>query len=146
MSEKRYKSRNRNITLEQHIGNRVFLFRHGRELSLEQLASVVGISYQQLTKYEKGENRIAASTLYQIAQYFGVSVDFFYQGYNGNKSSQIDTTIEGVKVMSALDKIRDEKSRKKILSHIIPIIKAFEVYFVGHILNKQCKKMLEERD
>lgn len=76
-------SRNRNITLEQHIGNRILLMRHAKSLSLEQLSAVIGVSYQQLQKYEQGKNRIAASTLYELAQYLNTSVDFYFEGYRG---------------------------------------------------------------
>jgi len=77
-------SRNRNITLEQHIGNRILLMRHAKNLSLEQLSSVIAVSYQQLQKYEQGKNRIAASTLYQLAQHLNTSVDFYFEDYKGN--------------------------------------------------------------
>jgi transcriptional regulator with XRE-family HTH domain len=145
MSEKQskhYKPRKRNTALDQHIGNRVLLLRHAQEMNLEELAEKIGISYQQLAKYEKGTNRIAASTLYEIAQYFGMSVEFFYQDY---KALQSNMTVEGIKAMDAVNKVMDEQSRKKIIKHIIPIIKAFDVFFVEQALNQQCKKMLEER-
>ena len=71
MSEEKsnhYKSRNRNITLEEYIGNRILLLRHARELSLQDVSKKIGVSYQQLTKYEKGDNRVAASTLYDCLE------------------------------------------------------------------------------
>ncbi len=143
MSEKQskqYKSRKRNTVLDQHIGNRILLLRHSHKMNLEDLAEKIGISYQQLTKYEKGKNRVAASTLYDFAEHFSVSVEFFYQGY---KAPQFNMTVEGIKAMNAVNKVANEQSRKRIIKHIIPITKAFDVFFIEQILNQQCKKMLE---
>ncbi len=49
-------------------------------LTLQALAELIGMTYQQLHKYEKGINRIAASRLHQIAQALGVEVGYFVEG------------------------------------------------------------------
>jgi transcriptional regulator with XRE-family HTH domain len=135
-----------NITMEQHIGNRVLLLRHSNDLSLKVLAEKIGVTYQQMQKYEKGINRISASRLYDIAQYFKVSIDFFYEDYKGdtNVEPKLEFTREGMKVASAFNQILDPGIRKKILSHILPTIKAFD-HYVEEAIQIRCKEMLKRK-
>ena len=49
-------------------------------LTQQQMAELIGVTYQQAHKYEKGINRIAGGRLYQIAQALGVDVGYFYDG------------------------------------------------------------------
>ena len=130
--------------MEQHIGNRVLLLRHANDFSLKDLASILGITYQQMQKYEKGINRISASRLYDIAQYFKVSTDFFYEDYKGDVKIEpkLEFTREGMKVASAFNQILDPIIRKKVLFHILPTIKAFDHYYVEDAIQLRCKKTL----
>ena len=52
-------------------------------LTQQQMAELIGVTYQQAHKYEKGINRIAGGRLYQIAQALGVEVSYFYDGVGG---------------------------------------------------------------
>ena len=52
-------------------------------LTQQQMAELIGVTYQQAHKYEKGINRIAGGRLYQIAQALGVEVSYFYDGIDG---------------------------------------------------------------
>jgi transcriptional regulator with XRE-family HTH domain len=123
----------------------VLLLRHANNLSLKQLAAVIGITYQQMQKYEKGINRISASTLYELSGYFQTSTDFFYQDYKGESKiqPQLGFTGEGMKAASAFNQIPDPIIRKKVLSHILPTIKAFDHYYVEEAIQMRCKEMLE---
>jgi transcriptional regulator with XRE-family HTH domain len=49
-------------------------------LSQEKLADSVGVTFQQVQKYERGTNRVSASRLYRFSKILGVSIDFFYEG------------------------------------------------------------------
>jgi transcriptional regulator with XRE-family HTH domain len=49
-------------------------------LTQQQMAELIGVTYQQAHKYEKGMNRVAAGRLYRIAQALGVEVDYFFEG------------------------------------------------------------------
>jgi transcriptional regulator with XRE-family HTH domain len=142
---KKINPRIKNITMEQHIGNRVLLLRHANDLSLKILAEKIGVTYQQMQKYEKGINRISASTLYELSRYFRVSTDFFYEDYRGDHKTepQLEFTKEGMKVASAFNQIPDPMIRNKVLSHILPTIKAFDHYYVEEAIQMRCKEMLE---
>jgi transcriptional regulator with XRE-family HTH domain len=66
--------------IDTHVGKRLRQRRIIRRLSQEELASRLGISAQQLHKYEVGQNRITAARLYQCAVALGVPVSSFYIG------------------------------------------------------------------
>jgi transcriptional regulator with XRE-family HTH domain len=145
---KKINPRTKNITMEQHIGNRVLLLRHANDLSLKDLAAIIGVTYQQMQKYEKGINRISASTLYELSRYFKISTDFFYEDYRGDHKTepQLEFTREGMKVASAFNQIPDPIIRNKVLAHILPTIKAFDYYYAEEAIQMRCKEMLERDD
>ncbi|BBF92690.1 helix-turn-helix domain-containing protein [Blastochloris tepida] len=65
---------------DKHVGARVRMRRMMIGMSQEKLGDALGITFQQVQKYEKGTNRIGASRLQQIAKTLGVSVSFFFEG------------------------------------------------------------------
>jgi len=68
--------------VDVHVGKRV---RHRRwmvGMTQQQLGDIVGIKFQQIQKYETGMNRISASRLWDIAQALGVSISFFFEGFD----------------------------------------------------------------
>jgi transcriptional regulator with XRE-family HTH domain len=65
-------------TMDTHVGSRVRLRRMLLGMSQEKLGEHLGLTFQQVQKYEKGINRIGASRLYELAQVLGVPVQFFY--------------------------------------------------------------------
>src|SRR6188472_1002835 len=65
--------------MDVHVGARVRLRRMLLGMSQEKLGEKLGLTFQQVQKYEKGINRIGASRLYDLAQVLGVPVQFFYE-------------------------------------------------------------------
>ena len=63
-----------------HVGNRVRMYRTLRGLSQEKLAEKLGLTFQQVQKYEKGLNRIGASRLWDISQVLETPIGLFYEG------------------------------------------------------------------
>ncbi len=99
-------------------------------MSQEALGEQLGLTFQQVQKYEKGSNRIGASRLYQIAQTLNVAVDYFYDGLAANgqlsapgfsETSTADfnldflSTAEGVALIAAFSSIEDADVRKRVL-------------------------------
>jgi transcriptional regulator with XRE-family HTH domain len=66
--------------IDKHVGNRVRMRRMMLKMSQEKLGNAVGLTFQQIQKYEKGANRIGASRLQEIAQVLRVPVPFFFEG------------------------------------------------------------------
>ncbi len=65
--------------IDIHVGSRVRLRRNLLGLTLQTLAKAVGVSYQQLQKYERGVNRVGASRLFNLGRVLDVPVSFFFE-------------------------------------------------------------------
>lgn len=69
---------------DQHVGRQIAAVRIHSDVSQAQLARSIGISFQQLQKYENARNRVSASMLYEIARSLDVPVSRFFDGLPGN--------------------------------------------------------------
>lgn len=65
--------------IDVHVGSRVRLRRTLLGMSQEKLAKALGLTFQQVQKYERGLNRIGSSNLYKISRVLGVPVEFFFE-------------------------------------------------------------------
>ena len=72
--------RSRAQDIDRYVGARMRERRIMLGLTQQQMAELIGVTYQQAHKYEKGINRIAGGRLYQTAQALGVEVGYFYEG------------------------------------------------------------------
>lgn len=81
--------------VDVHVGQRVRQRRWMLGLTQQQLAVRIGIRFQQVQKYETGENRMSASRLYDIAQALRVPVIFFYEGLEGTVAGGDDAAAAG---------------------------------------------------
>ncbi|HKM88538.1 MAG TPA: helix-turn-helix transcriptional regulator [Xanthobacteraceae bacterium] len=79
--------------VDRHVGSRVRMRRMMLGMSQEKLGKALGLTFQQVQKYEKGTNRIGASRLQQISQILQVQVSFFFEGA---PTVAIGTRIEGM--------------------------------------------------
>jgi transcriptional regulator with XRE-family HTH domain len=95
-----------------------------RHLSQTELGKKVGITFQQIQKYEKGVNRVGAGRLQRIAEVLDVPVSFFFEGARG-RSPEADNINEGlefldtaaaVRVVRAFAEIKDQKIRQTIVT------------------------------
>ena len=101
-------------------------------LSQERMGEMLGLTFQQVQKYEKGVNRIGAGRLYQIADILSVPVSYFYEGFVGDGSmghaANDDTATkpvmeflssgEGLQLTLAFMRIKDGKVRKRVIDLI----------------------------
>lgn len=67
--------------VDRHVGRRVQEKRLDLGLTQTALAKAVGVSFQQVQKYEKGTNRVSASKLFEMADFMKVGIPFFFEGY-----------------------------------------------------------------
>jgi transcriptional regulator with XRE-family HTH domain len=74
------RSGGRTQDIDRHVGARVRERRIMLGLTQQQLADLIGVTYQQAHKYERGINRISAGRLYEIAQVLSVPVGYFFDG------------------------------------------------------------------
>ena len=115
---------------DTHVGSRIRLRRNMLGMSQEKLGENLGITFQQIQKYEKGANRVGASRLQAIATILGVPVAFFFEDLPGQEAvgnrgfaedaaavSALDfcTSAEGLQLNRAFVKISDMKVRRRII-------------------------------
>ncbi|TCR62763.1 helix-turn-helix transcriptional regulator [Rhizobium sp. BK376] len=98
------------------VGNNLKRLRHLLNLSQEQVSAGLGITFQQIQKYEKGINRISASRLYEMAKLFGVTVADFFQGADDfeTQAAPHHISAEATRVARDYDKISNTRSKQAI--------------------------------
>ena len=78
------RSSSRASDADRHVGTRIRERRTMLGLSQQQLASMIGVTYQQAHKYERGLNRISAGRLFEIAEVLAVPIAWFFEGLASN--------------------------------------------------------------
>jgi transcriptional regulator with XRE-family HTH domain len=116
--------------IDKHVGSRVRMRRMMLSMSQEKLGDALGLTFQQVQKYEKGTNRIGASRLQQISNILQVPVSFFFEGaphLPGQHSSGMGeapspayvsdflATSDGLSLTKAFMRIKNSKLRRRIV-------------------------------
>ena len=119
--------------IDAHVGSRVRLRRMLLGMSQEKLGEQLGLTFQQVQKYEKGVNRIGASRLFDLAQILGVPVQFFYEEAPASQASHSEAapgfaerpaesyvidflaSREGLELNKAFMRIGDPRTRRAIV-------------------------------
>lgn len=116
--------------IDIHVGSRIRLRRSMVGMSQEKLGESLGITFQQVQKYEKGTNRVGASRLQNIAETLDVPVSFFFENAPSDNNSDTSAGLqetssnyvvnflsssEGLQLNRAFVKISDPKVRKRII-------------------------------
>ena len=135
-------SRRKNVDLDKLIGERIRIRRLLMNVTQNELAKHLGITFQQIQKYENGKNRVSASTLYQISKKLCAPISYFFGigsidsgitigqfkdscGDSGDESTyeaDINSSDESVELLKGYYSIEDQNTRK----HIFEIIKRFQ--------------------
>jgi transcriptional regulator with XRE-family HTH domain len=74
--------------IDDYVGGRIRERRIMLGLTLRQLAEMIGVSYQQAQKYERGANRVSAGRLFEVARALSVPLTYFYEGFGGQDPRQ----------------------------------------------------------
>jgi len=115
--------------VDRHVGNRVRMRRMMIGMSQEKLGDALGLTFQQVQKYEKGTNRMGASRLDHIAHILQVPIPFFFEGAPAQPNTQSNTplpayasdflaTRDGLALMKAFMRLTDAKLRRRIVSPV----------------------------
>ena len=122
--------------VDRHVGSRVRMRRVLLGMSQERLGDALGVTFQQVQKYEKGSNRIGASRLSQISKILGAPVAFFFDGAPVDMASSahdyaptgfaeadrpeylpdLMATPDGVQLAIAFSRITDAKRRRMLIN------------------------------
>jgi transcriptional regulator with XRE-family HTH domain len=115
--------------LDKHIGRRIRMRRMMLDMSQAELATRIGLTFQQVQKYEKGTNRVSASRLRDLSRVLAVPLSFFFEdaprlGEEPNVAGatvplpsflqDVAATKDGLAVMRAFAEIRDPNVRRRI--------------------------------
>jgi len=121
--------------VDKHVGSRVRMRRMMLSMSQEKLGDSLGLTFQQVQKYEKGTNRIGASRLQQISAILQVPVSFFFEGAPSG-SPDVDglheapspayvsdflASSEGLALIKSFSRIEDAKLRRRIVDLVSQI-------------------------
>lgn len=111
--------------IDVHIGSRLRLLRSDRQMTLQEAGNSVGITYQQIRKYESGDNRVSASTLYRLSRLFGVDPSFFFDGLAKAPAQQngADRIENPLGLQDVLSRIEDTEVRTHLERLIITLEK-----------------------
>ena len=116
-------------SIDQHVGSRVRMRREMLGMSQSKLADAIGLTFQQVQKYEKGTNRMGASRLMQIANVLRVPVAFFFEGApaqprisrtapSPNFVSEFLSMEDGQALTRAFTRLRNAKIKRSLV-HLV---------------------------
>ena len=77
------------VDIDRYVGERIRERRIMLGFSQQQMADLIGVTYQQAHKYERGINRVSAGRLYKVAGVLGVPVDFFFDGISDDRAANL---------------------------------------------------------
>jgi transcriptional regulator with XRE-family HTH domain len=118
--------------IDRHVGLRIRMRRKALGLSQERLADAVGLTFQQIQKYERAANRVSASKLWEIARALEAPIGFFYEGLEGSdtaigpfgRSAMQDflMTPDGLELAVVFPRIGQARLRRKIVELIRSLV------------------------
>jgi len=112
------KATNRATDTDRYVGARIRARRTMLGLSQQQMAELVGVTYQQAHKYERGINRISAGRLYEIAQVLRVPVGYFFEGLGerdeGTLASRQRMCLEVARNFAQIDNKRHQEALSQL--------------------------------
>jgi transcriptional regulator with XRE-family HTH domain len=124
--------------VDRHVGLRIRMRRKALAMSQERLAEAVGLTFQQIQKYERAANRVSASKLWEIARALHAPVSHFYDGLPemeqaaGARDDVQDflLTPEGLELAIAFPRIRQPRLRRKVVELIRALVEEPEQHAV----------------
>ena len=114
--------------VDRHVGLRIRMRRKEIGVSQERLAEALGITFQQVQKYERGANRVSASKLWEIAGALRTPIAYFYeglgdsdQGQRGASAQDFMLSSEGLELMAAFPRILEPAVRRKLVELVCAV-------------------------
>jgi transcriptional regulator with XRE-family HTH domain len=112
--------------IDRHVGLRIRMRRKELGITQEKLAQALGLTFQQVQKYERGANRVSASKLWEVSRALQAPVGYFYDGLAEGSESATSSTVlsdaqeflltsEGIELATSFPKVTRPRLRRKIL-------------------------------
>ena len=126
MSAAAKQSRAQANAVDTHVGQRIRDKRNERGMSQTEVANALGVTFQQVQKYERGTNRVGASRLFDLSRILSVPVQYFFEGLKNQLTpmeEEDDNVIhlmkpDTVELVEAYYKVENPQVRRQILSTI----------------------------
>lgn len=102
-----------------HVGNQIRIARVAAHMSQTELGDALGISFQQIQKYEKGSNRVSASRLWDLVHILKQDITFFFEGLEDNVEQRpLEPSIEktSIKIARSINELKDPTLQHNLLS------------------------------
>jgi transcriptional regulator with XRE-family HTH domain len=111
--------------IDKHVGRRVRMRRLMLDMSQSEIGDALGLTFQQVQKYENGANRISANRLQQLSQILQVPIPFFFEGADANPEAAFPeyvddflATSDGLALVKAFMRIDNARLRRLIV-HLV---------------------------
>jgi transcriptional regulator with XRE-family HTH domain len=104
--------------IDVHVGSRIRLRRTLLGMSQERLAEAIGLTFQQVQKYERGANRVGASRLYDLARVLDVAVSYFFEEMSAGVSAQTPSALMKTKQQPETDQGKDPLTKRETLEFV----------------------------
>ena len=109
--------------IDRHVGLRIRLRRKELGISQEKLAESIGLTFQQVQKYERAANRVSASKLWEVARALNTNIAYFYEGLGrdgmsgelGSGLEEFLLTTDGMELARYFPQIQKPRLRRQIL-------------------------------
>lgn len=117
-----------------HVGERIRARRRSLGMTQEALASAIGLTFQQVQKYERGANRVSASMLYEIAKALNTGIGHFFEGLPATEDPDAafdESTVilqrllaleEGVQLAATFPRLRSAAVRRKVVALVQALV------------------------
>ena len=103
--------------IDDHVGARIHERRIMLGLTQQQFAELVGTTFQQVHKYERGKNRVSAGRLFEIARVLGVPVGYFYEGIGEERAHPLPQRERMVlEIARNFGDITDERHQQALIA------------------------------
>jgi transcriptional regulator with XRE-family HTH domain len=114
--------------VDRHVGLRIRMRRKELGVTQEKLGHMLGLTFQQVQKYERASNRVSASKLWEVARALDTSVTYFYDGLEAAAPGEASSahceanafllTSEGQELAGLFPQINERRARRKVLELI----------------------------
>ncbi|WP_374311025.1 helix-turn-helix domain-containing protein [Dongia sp.] len=100
--------------IDLHVGKKLQLRRTLLGMSQERLGNLIGLTFQQIQKYESGANRVSSSRLFDIARVLDIGIPYFFEGMTAETEEQSPGHLQGA-VPIAIEEDKDPMARRETL-------------------------------
>jgi transcriptional regulator with XRE-family HTH domain len=111
--------------IDRYLGTRLREARLLRGVTQEELGQYVGVSFQQIQKHEKGENRISAGRIYRVSRFLEIPLEFFFAE---NKEQPNTVCAEAIRIAAHINKLPSDSIQRHLKQLVLAINGAWKAH------------------